>query len=94
MNEPVQATYTIQLRAVLSGATGDAKSVSWSFLRCSPSQYAVVNDTDGAIECAACTWRHSDRSLMDVAGCMHMPPPVISPCAQSLTSLTGYVCTS
>ena len=59
MNEPVQATYTIQLRAVLSGATGDAKSVSWSFLRCSSSQYAIVNDTDGAIECAACTWRHT-----------------------------------
>ena len=53
----LSAQYSLQLRAVLNGVTGDATSVAWSFLRCSTSQFALVNDTDGAVECADCKRR-------------------------------------
>ena len=54
----LSAQYTLSLRAVLSGATGDATTVSWSFVRCDATQFAIVNDTDGGIQCSQCTtWK-------------------------------------
>ena len=44
------ATYTIQFQAVNSGATGAATAVSWSFLRCAATEFAVLNGTDGAVQ--------------------------------------------
>ena len=51
----LSAQYTLQLRAVLTGANGDPTPVSWSFLRCASTEFAVINDTDGAVECSPCT---------------------------------------
>ena len=48
------AQYVISFRAVLSGAPGDALALSWSFLRCDTTQYANINDTDGAVVCEPC----------------------------------------
>ena len=49
------AQFLLQVKAVLYGAEGDTSAVSWSFVRCPSTQFAVINDTDGAVVCANCT---------------------------------------
>jgi hypothetical protein len=47
--------YTLQMRAVLLNTTGDVSVVSWTYIRCSDSEFAVLSGVGGdAIECKAC----------------------------------------
>jgi hypothetical protein len=47
--------YTLQVRAVLLNTTGDASVLSWTYKRCSDSEFAVLSGASGdAIVCKAC----------------------------------------
>ncbi len=48
--------FLLQIKALLSGAEGDATAVSWSFVKCASTQFAVINSTDGAVVCSTCTF--------------------------------------
>ncbi len=63
--------YLLQVKAVLTGAEGDATAVSWSFVKCSSTQYAVINNTDGAVVCVACTLRPTSSLLTKEFGTCH-----------------------
>jgi hypothetical protein len=45
---------TLQVQAMLGGVAGAATPVSWSFQRCTRSQFAVIDDADGAVTCKPC----------------------------------------
>ena len=46
--------YTLQFRATFSGSPGNAVPVSWSYVLCGASAFAVLNDTDCAVVCSPC----------------------------------------
>ena len=48
------ASYTLQFRAMLSGASGDPTAASWSYVLCDSSHYASVEEWDGAVTCLPC----------------------------------------
>jgi hypothetical protein len=52
---PAPGGYTLQVRAVLFNTTGESTIVSWMYVRCADSQFAVLSGAGGdAIECRPC----------------------------------------
>ncbi len=52
---PTPASYTLQVRAMLNGTSGEASVFSWTYKRCRDSEFAVLSGPNGdAIECRAC----------------------------------------